>query len=374
MSESAHPRSTATLPAIPGRGAAVNGKFALRTIEGAELRRWCLSSDDGSYTWVAQLPVGTVRGDQYRLLTLLRGHVAADWVLPEADAGADFRYLGLATPRLLVEELLLAGVQSQPNAFNALGESIRRLHAVPVPDDLRPATAKGPRAFEWFRTLCWVARGEAALAEAMPMADAAEAAFAQVLLKDPLFRKVLDLAVAHADSCIEPVILHGSLGSTHVALAAGAQPTWALMGWHDVAVGPPALDIGWLLGELAEQAVLVQQRMPSTAIEYGRAAYSFVRAAQGCEGGPIDQAELTAMEGFAALRVLHHLRQHARVFGADKSRAEAVFAAVQPLVAEWVGRLAVAAGGEVGMRRGQEVRSHDLTRGGCGPWSEAGYR
>lgn len=129
-----------------------------------------------------------------------------------------------------------------------------------------------------------------------------------------------DLADLLLESCVafslcpDSAILHGRFCPGYVvAPQEDTAGRVQVIGWMDGTFGPPALDVGWFIGELEELRAGYPTTAAAATIERCRDA--FLGAYLGARPKVDEAVLLREATGFAALKIVAHLLEFVRGFG-----------------------------------------------------------
>lgn len=102
----------------------------------------------------------------------------------------------------------------------------------------------------------------------------------------------------------------------YIALAEGPPRGDGLrvLAWYEAAFGSPALDVGWLLGELRE---LAQEREAADAERLLHLGRAFLTSYIDASADTYSLAFFDDCNGFAALKIVAHLAAFVRGYGFD---------------------------------------------------------
>lgn len=288
----------------------------------------------GRYTWLEHDRDGRlVTTPVERALAAIQAVASDPWIaVPFVSEQGTAVYDGLYGCQLLVDPLMPDQCLDDGIAhglkpvFARLGELLAGLHTRrPAPVVMRPLLRSHPGVDEVRRLL---ERGRDCIQPTLALERLQE----HLLCEHPDLVLALRQVCLTWDRCPASSIIHGAFSPAYVALSEAEPRTDGLrvLGWYDAAFGPPALDVGWLLGELRELAEVRNVAGAALLRELGHVfltAYVDGRP-DVCDAGFIDDCS-----GFAAMKIVAHLVAFVRGYGFDPS-AVAVQLRVAAAVAE----------------------------------------
>lgn len=265
-----------------------------------------------------------------RTLDAIRTTVGAEpWALvPVVSERGSAVFSDLVGPQLLVDALLpgnaLSGAPSPAltATFARLGEILAWLHGTrPPAGALRRLMRPHPRVGELEQLL---ARGRATPQRRLALERLQET----MLCEQPRLVAALSELCAGWSRCRDSAVLHGSFCPGYVAVADGAPDPRRLqvLGWYDAALGPPAFDAGWLLGELRELAAARAGHDPAGIAVLRACGRAFLGAYLDARPACAPAAFVADCERFAALKIASHLVAFVRGYGFDADAVAAQLA------------------------------------------------
>lgn len=137
------------------------------------------------------------------------------------------------------------------------------------------------------------------------------------------------------ERCPGRSILHGTFCPGYVAVPDGPPDPrrLQLLGWYDSALGPPAFDAGWLLGELRELAEARAGDDPAGCEVLRECGRRFLGAYLDRRPTVSAAAFVLECEQFAAMKIVSHLVAFVRGYGFDRDAVTAQLALARRVLA-----------------------------------------